>query len=380
MFFYIFLKFDLYFFFIKKNSPEDFKFHSPNYKIEQEDLQFFSKKSNNDWEIIDEFYDPTLNTSAKPTDRALTKLNKYQGIEEYMKKVAEDEAKKLLDANNQKKNWLIPTIALKLPKFLNLTGKKEGDESSQLLENKSIIERNTEFQRNERRNMTLNTSRRKPNARAMEMQIKFTRMDSRMDSNARNTKVFNKKFPKRLLQRRGSLDFNRLNKENEESPMLKNRRKLSFKNIEVKDKLEFLQRLKPKNEEDPSKSQGFKLVVMKIEEKIRQDMESEQKNKEKDQEKTEEEIHIRKLGPWDEIWEDKAELIKIKSPYGHFPSYKLRCLIVKGGDDLRQEILAMQLIIKFKQIFENANIKCYLRPYEIIVTSANSGILGNLSF
>ena len=119
---------------------------------------------------------------------------------------------------------------------------------------------------------------------------------------------------------------------------------------------------------------------MKIEEKIRQDMESEQKNKEKDQEKTEEEIHIRKLGPWDEIWEDKAELIKIKSPYGHFPSYKLRCLIVKGGDDLRQEILAMQLIIKFKQIFENANIKCYLRPYEIIVTSANSGILGNLSF
>lgn len=295
-----------------------------------------------------------------------------------MKKVAEDEAKKLQDANNQKTNWLIPSIAMKLPKFLNLTGKKEGDESSQLLENKSIIERNTEFQRNERRNMTLNTSRRKPNARAMEMQIKFTRMDSRMDSNARNTKVFNKKFPKKFLQRRGSLDFNRF-KDNEESPMLKNRRKLSFKNIEGKDKLEFLQRLKPKNEEDPSKSQGFKLVVMKIEEKIRQDLENEKKNKDKEQEKNDEEIHIRKLGPWDEIWEDKAELIKMKSPYGHFPSYKLRCLIVKGGDDLRQEILAMQLIIKFKQIFENANIKCYLRPYEIIVTSANSGILGNLS-
>lgn len=38
---------------------------------------------------------------------------------------------------------------------------------------------------------------------------------------------------------------------------------------------------------------------------------------------------IRKFGPWGEIWEDKEQLIKKNSPYGHFPSYKIRSIIVK---------------------------------------------------
>lgn len=49
--------------------------------------------------------------------------------------------------------------------------------------------------------------------------------------------------------------------------------------------------------------------------------------------------------------------------------------MVKGGDDLRQELLAMQLIQKFDAIFKNARLNIYLKPYEIIVTSENSGIL-----
>lgn len=80
-------------------------------------------------------------------------------------------------------------------------------------------------------------------------------------------------------------------------------------------------------------------------------------------------------GFWDELWEDKSKKIQENSPYGHFPSYRLRCLIVKGGDDLRQELLAMQIIIKFQEIFKNSCLSLYLRPYEILVTSANSGIL-----
>ncbi len=35
----------------------------------------------------------------------------------------------------------------------------------------------------------------------------------------------------------------------------------------------------------------------------------------------------------------------------------------------------MQLIQKFNEIFKNANIPMYLRPYEIIVTSPNSGFI-----
>jgi len=55
-------------------------------------------------------------------------------------------------------------------------------------------------------------------------------------------------------------------------------------------------------------------------------------------------------------------------------------MIVKGGDDLRQEVLATQLISKFYSLFQQANLELYLRPYDIIVTSPNSGFLGYYSF
>lgn len=45
---------------------------------------------------------------------------------------------------------------------------------------------------------------------------------------------------------------------------------------------------------------------------------------------------IKKFGPWEELWKDKVKRFSQKSQYSHFPSYKLRNCIVKGGDDLRQ--------------------------------------------
>ena len=69
------------------------------------------------------------------------------------------------------------------------------------------------------------------------------------------------------------------------------------------------------------------------------------------------------------------KLLRKHSPYGHFPSYRTRAFIVKAADDLRLELIAMQLIKKFKSIFTEAKLKLYLRPYEIIVTSPNSGLI-----
>ena len=88
---------------------------------------------------------------------------------------------------------------------------------------------------------------------------------------------------------------------------------------------------------------------------------------------------VKKFGPWGDVWEDKEQAIRQSSPYGHFNSYRLRPIIVKGGDDLRQEVLAMQIIRKLREIFRKENIMAYLRPYEVIVTSANSGIIGILA-
>ena len=47
----------------------------------------------------------------------------------------------------------------------------------------------------------------------------------------------------------------------------------------------------------------------------------------------------------------------------------------KANDDLRQELLAMQLIKRFQEIFLEANIPLKLRPYEILITSSSSGLI-----
>lgn len=81
------------------------------------------------------------------------------------------------------------------------------------------------------------------------------------------------------------------------------------------------------------------------------------------------------FGPWDTLWEHKHEDIVKKSPYSHFPSYQIRNIIIKGGDDLRQEIIAMQLIKKFRDIFVTEGTSLFVHPYEIIVTGHDSGVL-----
>jgi phosphatidylinositol 4-kinase len=45
-----------------------------------------------------------------------------------------------------------------------------------------------------------------------------------------------------------------------------------------------------------------------------------------------------------EPWEEKQRRIKESSPYGNLPGWKLLPVIVKTGDDLRQELLAYQLL------------------------------------
>lgn len=74
-------------------------------------------------------------------------------------------------------------------------------------------------------------------------------------------------------------------------------------------------------------------------------------------------------------WEQKKLIYKKKSYFRKFESLKLRNVVVKGGDDLRQEIICMQLIYKIKEIITDAKVDIFIKPYEIIVLSENSGIL-----
>jgi len=79
--------------------------------------------------------------------------------------------------------------------------------------------------------------------------------------------------------------------------------------------------------------------------------------------------------PFGESWEEKTQRYKRISPFGQFPNWRLCSVIVKTGDDCRQEQMAVQLIEKFAEIWKESKLPLFLRPYSILVTSSSSGII-----
>ncbi|KAK0181992.1 hypothetical protein PV327_000167 [Microctonus hyperodae] len=76
-----------------------------------------------------------------------------------------------------------------------------------------------------------------------------------------------------------------------------------------------------------------------------------------------------------EPWELKQRRIRASSPYGHLASWRLLAAIVKCGDDLRQELLASQLLSMLQKIWQEENVPLWLRPYKILCLSNDSGLI-----
>ena len=72
---------------------------------------------------------------------------------------------------------------------------------------------------------------------------------------------------------------------------------------------------------------------------------------------------------------DLINELKENSPFKLFKTYQIKNFIAKANDDLRQELLAMQLIKTFESIFKKKNLPLKLHSYEILITSNNSGLL-----
>lgn len=76
-----------------------------------------------------------------------------------------------------------------------------------------------------------------------------------------------------------------------------------------------------------------------------------------------------------ESWESKLCRIRAMSPYGALSGWRLLGCIVKVGDDLRQELLAAQLLRRLTAIWRHERVPLALRPYEILCLGRDTGLI-----
>lgn len=76
-----------------------------------------------------------------------------------------------------------------------------------------------------------------------------------------------------------------------------------------------------------------------------------------------------------ELWHWKEQRIRNSSPFGRLDGWRLASFIVKAGDDLRQEQVAMQIVALCSEIFREERLDLWLRPYSIICVGDQAGLL-----
>ncbi len=74
-------------------------------------------------------------------------------------------------------------------------------------------------------------------------------------------------------------------------------------------------------------------------------------------------------------WKLEKKKIALESAFSGYKSYRIQCFMVKSGDDLRQEYMAMQLIKLVREIAVKENIKIWVKPYSVIPFNGDSGLI-----
>lgn len=80
-----------------------------------------------------------------------------------------------------------------------------------------------------------------------------------------------------------------------------------------------------------------------------------------------------------EAWEVKKERIRRTSPYGWIKHWDLVSVIVKTGDDLRQEAFACQLIALCSKIFAEHGVNVWVKQMRILVMGESSGLIETIT-
>ncbi|EGR34193.1 phosphatidylinositol 4-kinase, putative [Ichthyophthirius multifiliis] len=322
-------------------------------KNDTNELDETQSSINNDDFVVEEEIDDNFEQIQQNTKEE--KINKYQNFDKWAKQQEEEE---------ENINKIVQEVKKGLT-FKSLINKTENQTSIQNFHNLFL-----------RKQSSLQIQEQLIKHEKKKIHIQQTIIDpQRKIIYENNLKRFNIYFkPKKRNTRRHSV-YKEINIEEQKRDIKQENKKKSvkLKDLKIKDVLEFFHKIM---KEFPSKKKHIQMIYRYlhydiIEQKI---LTKADDNIGKNQKMNTVEFP-RKFGPWEDIWEDKMEVIRQNSPFSHFESYQIRSVIFKGGDDLRQELLAMQLICKFQAIFQKAGLPLWLRPYEIIATSASSGIL-----
>ena len=73
--------------------------------------------------------------------------------------------------------------------------------------------------------------------------------------------------------------------------------------------------------------------------------------------------------------QQKEARIRANSPYSHLPSWRLVGVIVKTDDDFRQELLAVQLLQQFLDVWRKEELSLWVFPYSVLVVSNTAGLI-----
>lgn len=80
-----------------------------------------------------------------------------------------------------------------------------------------------------------------------------------------------------------------------------------------------------------------------------------------------------------ESWANKIERIRSSSRFGSRSNWKLLSVIVKADSDLRQEQLAVQIILEMKRIWEQEKVSAWVYYYKVLVTGDRGGLIETIT-
>ena len=74
-------------------------------------------------------------------------------------------------------------------------------------------------------------------------------------------------------------------------------------------------------------------------------------------------------------WIITEQEIQNESNFKNFSTYKIKRFIYKSNDDLKQELMILQIFKRCQEIFDNKSLKLKLTTYDILITSERSGMV-----